>query len=106
MIGVKNLSPSQFLEGISDNPDCVLLDVRTETEFKVKRIPGAINIDILSPEFHRRIVEMDTNKCYYLYCRSGSRSFHAGLLMAQKGFSKVFNLDCGLAGWKYSVEKG
>lgn len=106
MIGVKNLSPSEFLNGIEQNSDSVVLDVRTPEEFVEKRIRGAFNIDIYSPDFQSEIDKLDRSKSYYIYCRSGSRSFHAGLYMAQQGFTKIFNLDSGIIGWMYPVERG
>ncbi len=106
MIGVKNLSPSEFLNGIQQDPDAVVIDVRTPEEFVEKRIHGALNIDIYAPGFQSEIDKLDRSKSYFVYCRSGSRSFHAGLYMAQQGFSSVFNLDSGIIGWMYPVEKG
>jgi len=106
MPGVENLSPSKFLTGFQDDPEAVIIDVRTPEEFSEKRIQGAINIDIYSHEFQSEIVKLNTARSYYLYCRSGSRSFHAGLFMAQHGFKKVFNLDGGIISWSYPVIKG
>ncbi len=106
MIGVKNLSPSEFLAGIQNDSDAVLLDVRTPEEYEEKRITGALNIDIYSPDFQSEIEKLDHSKNYYIYCRSGSRSFHAGLYMAQQGFKNIFNLDSGIIGWMYPVERG
>ncbi len=106
MTGVENLSPSKFLAGFQNDPESVILDVRTPEEFSEKRIEGAINIDIYSHDFQAEITGLDKSKSYYVYCRSGSRSFHAGLFMAQQGFKKVFNLDGGIIGWSYDVVRG
>lgn len=106
MTGVKNLSPSEFLSGFQNDPDSIVLDVRTPEEYTEKRLRGAINIDIYSQEFQAEIDRLDKSKSYYLYCRSGSRSFHAGLYMAQQGFTRLFNLDCGIIGWMYPVDRG
>jgi rhodanese-related sulfurtransferase len=80
-------------------------DLRTPEENREKRIPNSINLDIYAPDFQTKILEMDRTKKYYLYCRSGSRSFHAGLFMHQNGFKHIFNLDCGILGWRYETEK-
>ncbi|MBN8546794.1 MAG: rhodanese-like domain-containing protein [Ignavibacteria bacterium] len=106
MLVVKNLSPSEFLDGYKNDPDAVLIDVRTPEENSEKRIPNSLNIDIYSPSFQQEILELDREKSYYLYCRSGSRSFHAGLFMGQNGFTKVYNLDSGILGWRFETEKG
>ena len=106
MLVVKNLSPSEFLDGYKNDPDAVLIDVRTAEENREKRIPNSLNIDIYSPSFQKEILELDREKSYYLYCRSGSRSFHAGLFMGQNGFTKIYNLDSGIMGWRFETEKG
>ena len=106
MIGVENLSPSKFLAGFQNDPESVIIDVRTPEEFSEKRIQGAINIDIYSHDFQAEITKLDTTRSYYLYCRSGSRSFQAGLFMAQQGFKKLYNLDGGIIGWSFPVVKG
>ncbi|MBK6680080.1 MAG: rhodanese-like domain-containing protein [Ignavibacteriales bacterium] len=105
MINVTNLSPSEFKQGFETDQDAVLIDVRTPEENNEKRLPNSINLDIYAPDFHAEILKLDKTKSYYLYCRSGSRSFHAGLFMSQNGFKKIYNLDCGILGWKYETEK-
>jgi rhodanese-related sulfurtransferase len=47
----------------------------------------------------QEIEKLDKNKTYYVYCRSGNRSFHAGNFMLQAGFQKVYNLEPGIIGW-------
>lgn len=83
----------QFL---SDNPAVVILDVRTSAEHKAQSIKGAINIDVLSADFGKKIAKLDQTKAYLLYCRSGSRSASACNVMAANGFTKLYNLSGGI----------
>ncbi|MEY3470877.1 MAG: hypothetical protein RLZZ223_227, partial [Candidatus Parcubacteria bacterium] len=54
--------------------DEVLLDVRTESEYKQGHIAGAINFDISNPTIMQDIPKLDSTKTYIVYCRSGGRS--------------------------------
>lgn len=78
------------------NPNAVLLDVRTATEFNDFHLPNAINIDIKQPDFADEIAGLDPKKTYFVYCSKGIRSVNACLLMSQMGFSSLNNLKGGL----------
>lgn len=96
---VENLDAKTFEKKIAEDKDAVLLDVRTPMENQMVRIPNSILIDINNPMFMQEIDKLDKNKSYYVYCRSGNRSFHAGNYMLSKGFEKVYNLEPGIIGW-------
>lgn len=81
------------------NGDFVILDVRTSGEFSSGHIRGAINLDFYQPDFHARLSGLDKSKTYLVYCRSGNRSEQAVRMMQSNGFSKVYNLLGGFAGW-------
>ena len=89
---------------MKSDDDAVLIDVRTKGEHDEVRIPNSKLIDIMSPAFIEEIEKLDKDKSYYLYCRSGNRSYHAGRAMIQKGFSKVYNLEPGIIGWMGDTE--
>lgn len=94
-----NLSSKEFLKQIRDNDHSIIIDVRTKMEFDQGHIPNANLIDIYLPTFRSKILELDKDKSYYLYCRSGNRSYHAGLFMLENGFTKVHNLENGILDW-------
>ena len=96
---VENLSASEFEEKLKSDADAILIDVRTQLENSQVRIPNSILIDIYSPTFSDEINKLDRTKNYYLYCRSGNRSFHAGNYMLKMGFKKVYHLAPGIIGW-------
>lgn len=102
---VLELSPSQFEEKIKNDDNGVLLDVRTNFEFNEERIPGAKLIDMSAPTFRSEVEKLDKNKNYYLYCRSGNRSYFAGRAMLQMGFNYVAHLETGIIGWNGEIER-
>lgn len=67
----------------------VLLDVRTPEEFKAGHIKGALNFNISTLNVFNNIQKLDKEKTYILYCRSGSRSQMAAMIMAQKGLNVI-----------------
>ena len=96
---VENLDSKTFEKKLEEDKNAVLLDVRTSMENQMVRIPDSILIDINSSTFAQEIEKLDKNKSYYVYCRSGNRSFHAGNYMLKIGFQKVYNLEPGIIGW-------
>ena len=82
-----------------DNPEFVILDVRTPDEFRGGHIPKAINIDLYSADFRSEIGKLDKNKKYLVYCRSGVRSAQASEIMRELGFKNIFNLLQGFNQW-------
>lgn len=100
-----DLSQKDWWEGFLKNQDAIILDVRTEEEVASGKIPNSINIDIYKGQgFVYQVEELDKNKTYYVYCRSGARSAQACSIMNQLGFEKTFNLIGGIMQWEGPVE--
>ena len=79
----------------------ILLDVRTEVEYKAGHIPGSLQIDFLKTEdFKKQVAVLDKSKPYLLYCRSGKRSKDAMSVMKEMGFTKLFDLQGGFNSWE------
>jgi len=81
------------------NSDFVILDVRTSAEFQQGHLAGAINIDFYSQDFQARTGQLDKNRQYLVYCRSGSRSAQASQIMVSQGFSHISNMLQGISEW-------
>ena len=101
---VIELRPADFQKQMSTDSNAVLIDVRTPEEFDEAKIPGARLINISSPSFLSEIQTLDKSKSYYVYCRSGNRSYHAVSAMIDLGFEKVYNLAGGIIDWTGEVE--
>ena len=97
-----NMNASEFDEKISE-PDVILLDVRTVSEFNQSHVPSAINLDVLEDDFISLVSELDKSKSYAIYCRSGKRSVDACEVMTEIGFKSIYNLNGGIIEW---VEAG
>ncbi|MDZ7767023.1 MAG: rhodanese-like domain-containing protein [Melioribacteraceae bacterium] len=103
-INVIDLNSESFEKQMNEDENAVLIDVRTKAEHDEVRIPNSKLIDLMNPAFNEEIDKLDKDKSYFLYCRSGNRSYHAGRAMINKGFTKVYNLEPGIIGWMGDTE--
>lgn len=101
---LQNLNADEFSAKILNDENAIIIDVRTQQEFESGHISNALLFDIYSPKFSNKILELDKSKNYYVYCRSGNRSFHAGTFMLSEGFNSVYNLEDGIISWKDKLE--
>ena len=95
----KTLPPAQFKHRL-EKQHGVLMDVRTPEEYKMECIAGAINLDVQEEGFKNRLVNLDKNVTYFLYCLAGKRSAMAMGIMENAGFKKVYDLKGGITEWK------
>lgn len=79
-----------------------LLDVRTEPEFLIASIPGAINIPLA--ELTERLGELDAQRPTVVVCKVGRRAYGAALALAHQGFTDVRMLDGGMTAWPFETE--
>lgn len=127
----KSISPQEAFQILEEQPNSLLIDVRSSMEFLFVGHPkGAIHIawidepdwDI-NPHFVteiRKLVlggvcsEDEQTPAIILICRSGKRSHEAGQLLINDGLVNVYNVDEGfegelnenhqrstLGGWRY-----
>ena len=93
-----NIDVEEAHEMLEKKPEqIILLDVRTEGEYTVEYIPGAINIP--KGVLESRLDELDNSKIIIAYCKSGGRSRAASETLAQYDFS-VYNMLGGINAWK------
>jgi rhodanese-related sulfurtransferase len=93
------LSPKDFKHKMEIYDDVVLIDVRTPEEIKEHSIPGHVALNIMDPGFTMKIDQLDREKSYFVYCRSGQRSGQACRYMMAQGFKKLYNLAGGIIAW-------
>jgi rhodanese-related sulfurtransferase len=74
----------------------LLIDVRTPAEFASGHIAGAVNIPV--DELASRLSEVPQGQPVVVYCRSGNRSAQASRILAQAGYSDIYDLG-GLNAW-------
>ncbi len=99
---IRELTPQEAFDLIQenkDNPDFLIIDVRTPEEFNDGHIEGAINIDYYQPAFSEEISSLERDKTYFIYCRTGNRSSSVRDLMEELEFKEIHHLSDGIVGW-------
>ena len=98
----RKLSAADAHNMMAELKDRVLLDVRTEEEYREKRLSGAI----LIPNYEikdRAAKELpDKDRVIFVYCRSGARSANAAKELAALGYKNVYDIG-GIINWPYET---
>lgn len=96
-----SITVDQLKKEMKENPNMIILDVRTPEELQgpLGHIEGVINIPVQNLE--KRITELDKYKDEKItvICRSGHRSGIASELLFKKGF-KVTNVEGGMKAYR------
>jgi phage shock protein E len=98
-IKMKRVDVEEFAK-LRANTNNIVLDVRTEKEFKAGHIPGAINIDVNAPDFEQQVGKLGTNKTFLVHCAAGVRSRRACGRLDAAGFQNLIDLAPGFNGWE------
>lgn len=95
----KTVDVKEFEELIKKD-NIIILDVRTENEFKSGHIEKAINIDYESKDFIKNCNSiLNKENTIAIYCQSGYRSNKSANILANNNY-KVINLKGGIDNWK------
>ena len=103
-ITYEQISQDEAKRIMDTEDDFVIIDARTEAEFREGHIEGAI----LIPEYEiteraeKEIPEKDT--LILVYCRSGRRSKIAADALVQLGYTNVKEFG-GIIDWQYEIVK-
>jgi len=90
---------NEEFRGMLYKPGTILLDTRTPAEFHGGHIPGAKLVDLFDRELQKKLDQMDKDKIYLLYCRSGNRSAQLCKVMSKMGYTGLYNLKHGIIKW-------
>ena len=89
-----------------ESGECVPVDVRSEEEYKIEHIPGAVNIPHDSGDESFEAALPDKNQRILLYCDYGGISKDtAEHLCKDLGYTNVSEFD-GLLVWEGDTERG
>ena len=97
--GVRVADAEEVAELLEEEPERVVIDVRTPAEYAEGHLEGAVLVDFNAPDFAEQIAEFDTDGEYVIYCRSGNRSAGARDVMTDLGFEDVVDVEGGIVAW-------
>jgi rhodanese-related sulfurtransferase len=89
----QSITMDEAMAQYQNEPNAVLLDVRTYEEYEAGHIPGAINITNENIQAGTYELRGSKDQIVYVYCRSGNRSKQAADVLVQDGFTNV--IECG-----------
>jgi len=122
-----DVTPTEAFRLLTEEPDVVLVDVRTPAEWTYVGLPNlaAIGKQVVTASWHQHLTPTElaqmlesagverTDQVLFL-CRSGQRSQYAAALATSAGFTQAHNVSAGfegnqdqngqrghLAGWKF-----
>ena len=101
----KNISAEAAKKMMNEGKPFILLDVRSEAEFKEIHIPGAILIPNDQIKARAKSELPDKDALILVYCRSGVRAASASNDLANMGYTNIYNFG-GIMNWPYETAGG
>mmetsp|Transcript_15616 Transcript_15616/g.51274 ORF Transcript_15616/g.51274 Transcript_15616/m.51274 type:complete len:133 (+) Transcript_15616:357-755(+) len=92
----------QELHDAIENPEVIVLDVRTPEEIAQGKIKStALEANFFEEDFiEQATAQLPKDKDVYVYCKGGTRSAKAVIKLRALGFSKTHNVEGGIRAWK------
>ena len=102
MINGSNISQALAKQIMDENPDILIIDVRTTEEFNQGHIENALSLSDEKVATQIQNIAPDKNQLILIYCRSGRRSQAAVRTMVNLGYTNVYNFG-GIIDWQYGI---
>jgi rhodanese-related sulfurtransferase len=110
----RTVDPTELCATLKKNKGYILLDVRspgeyadtsTSPSYNLGHLKGARNINI--GELGKRLSELQEykDKPVFVYCSHSQRSRRAGKMLADSGFTNIFNINGGMTAMHYTDAK-
>lgn len=98
---IKSIRPQEMVS-LMNHEEALVLDVRSNDEFQKGYILNSLHIPL--PMLESRLTEIGAykNNPVVICCRSGNRSYQAGLILKKQGFVDVYNLKGGILDWQHA----
>ena len=103
--GWTTISADTAHQMMTESDDYILLDVRTEEEYRDQRIDGSVLIPVDEISIRAEAELPDKDATILVYCRSGRRSASAAEELAALGYTNVYDFG-GIQSWPYETVSG
>ena len=97
---VERVTAEALPELLASADPSLLLDVRTEREWRERRIGDSLNIPLV--RLAQRLGELPLDRPIVVHCESGYRSSIGASVLLREGFGEVADLAGGIAAWESS----
>lgn len=89
---------------IIESEDVIILDVRTQEEYKTGHIENAVLLPLNDISSKAEDLLQDKDAKILVYCRSGNRSATASKQLIKMGYTNVYDFG-GIISWPYEIVK-
>jgi rhodanese-related sulfurtransferase len=96
------MQASELLQRIESNRAPLIIDARSEFEFRHSHIRGAINVPVRKLLLHTAPLPPDKDREVVVTCEHGQRASIAKALLSLYGYHNTEFLEGYLEGWKKS----
>ncbi len=98
---MQTIQANALCEKMKNEPELLLIDVRTPEEFRAGHARGAVNVplDTLEPKAVAGRCA-DHSGIVYMICQSGGRSTKACEQILKAGYANVVNVEGGTSAWE------
>ena len=96
------ITPEVARKMMQTEKNYIILDVRTEAEYKQQRIDGAklLPVDEIGSRAEKELPQK--NQLIFVYCRSGVRSRNASTQLVGMGYTNIYDIG-GIINWPYET---
>jgi len=99
LLDITAIESYYLIQNNTENPNFIIIDIRTPEEFESGHLADSIIIDYYESTFEKDIDQLDKEKTYLIYCRTGRRTGLAMDIMEDLNFLNVYNMLGGITQW-------
>ena len=101
--GYSDIDSAKTVELVGETKETLVIDVRDAEAYAKGHLVNAINIPF--DEFEGKISDLEgyKNQTIVLICNTGNKSGKAGKMLADNGFTKVYNAQDGMDEYDYDT---
>ena len=98
----KSLTQDDAARIMENDPDCLIVDVRTQTEYDGGHIPGAVCVPVDDIRNGKFDALPDKYQTLLIYCYAGRRAVDAAKILTAAGYRNTYEFG-GIVDWKGPV---
>jgi rhodanese-related sulfurtransferase len=99
---MEQISAAQLKARLDDGQRPVLLDVREPWEYQICALPDSVHIPMA--QIPGRLGELNKDAEIVVVCHHGTRSQYVANFLQHQGFTRLYNLQGGVAAWARQVD--
>jgi rhodanese-related sulfurtransferase len=95
-----SVTPHELIASIDADRAPVILDVRSDAEYRAGHVPGALHIPFTDVRARAESIPGGKDETLVVYCGHGPRAWIAGATLKRLGFGKIEYLKGHMRAWR------